>query len=263
MTGSVIKPRFPTWDGFENFKAPDPSEENGWMKIDWEQIKNQIAMDRAEKKPVIASLRHGHTLLTLEYIRGYENLIMDLFDGDKRINELIKIVSDFNYELLKRFLQLGIDIMCFPEDTGMQQGPFLAPDMFATYIIPVYKRYFDYTHSKGVIVHMHSDGDLIKHADQLVEAGIDVINPQDLVNGIEALAECFKGKVAIDLDVDRQNITINGTPKDIDDLIHEEVEKLGDESGGLKLKFDLGAHVPEKNVEALAKSFQKYMFFYS
>ena len=263
MTGSVIEASLQDWSNFNEFSMPNSDEENGWMKIDWRQIEKTAAQDRASGKPVICSLRHGHTLMALEYIRGYENLVMDFFDENPMVNKLIQMVSDFNFELVKRFLQLDIDILCFPEDTGMQQGPLISPNMFMKYIIPVYKRYFKYTKQKNVIIHMHSDGDLTHHADQLIEAGIDVINSQDLVNGIDALAECFKSRVAFDIDVDRQKVTVFGTPGDIDDLIHEEVEKLGDVSGGLKFIFDLGDHIPERNVVAVAEAFKKYMYYYA
>ena len=78
----------------------------------------------------------------------------------------------------------------------------------------------------GKIVHMHSDGDIRQLVDDIIEGGCQVINLQDLVNGIDWIAEHFRGRTCVELDIDRQNITYAGTPKDIDDLIREEVEKI-------------------------------------
>ena len=54
----------------------------------------------------------------------------------------------------------------------------------------------------GCVVHMHSDGDIRELVDDLLEVGIDVINLQDLVNGIQWIEAHLKGRVCIDLDIE-------------------------------------------------------------
>jgi uroporphyrinogen decarboxylase len=67
------------------------------------------------------------------------------------------------------------------------------------------------------------------------------VNLQDEVNGISNIKRLLKGRVAIDLDIDRQNITMNGTPSEIKEHIHRIVEELGSKEGGLSLKTDLNS----------------------
>ena len=55
--------------------------------------------------------------------------------------------------------------------------------------------------------------------DDLVACGADILNPQDLCNGVEELAMVAKGRVCIDLDVDRQSVVLFGTPRKIEELI--------------------------------------------
>ena len=71
----------------------------------------------------------------------------------------------------------------------------------------------------GCIVHMHSDGDIRTLVDDLIEGGVQVINLQDLVNGIDWIAARFAGQTCIDLDVDRQSVTRFGTPAQIDAML--------------------------------------------
>ena len=59
----------------------------------------------------------------------------------------------------------------------------------------------------GCIVHVHSDGDLRALVEDLLTCPIDVLNLQDLVNGLEWIRVRLKGRVCIDLDIDRQQIT--------------------------------------------------------
>ena len=70
--------------------------------------------------------------------------------------------------------------------------------------------------------------------DDLIDGGVEVVNLQDLVNGIDWIAERFAGKVCVDLDIDRQQITRFGTPAEIGALIREEVEKLGSKEGEIE-----------------------------
>jgi uroporphyrinogen-III decarboxylase len=153
--------------------------------------------------------------------------------------------------------------MAYPEDLGMQVGPMLSPDMFRTYIKPAYKRIMQPARDAGVPIHMHSDGDIRQLVDDIVDSGVEIINLQDLVNGIDWIADRFKGKTCVELDIDRQRITPYGTPAQIDALIREEVEKISTKAGGLCMIYGLYPGVPVENVKALMDAMEKYAFYHS
>ena len=75
----------------------------------------------------------------------------------------------------------------------MQVGPMLSPDFFKTYIKPSYQRIMQPARDAGIPIHMHSDGDIRLLVDGLVTDGVDVINLQDLVNGLDWIEENLKG----------------------------------------------------------------------
>jgi uroporphyrinogen decarboxylase len=99
--------------------------------------------------------------------------------------------------------------------------------------------------------------------DDLVVSGVDVLNLQDLVNGIDWIAARLKARVCIDLDIDRQSVTRFGSPAQIDALIREEVEKLGSPQGGLMMIYGLYPGVPLENVTALMDALERYATFYA
>jgi uroporphyrinogen-III decarboxylase len=115
----------------------------------------------------------------------------------------------------------------------------------------------------GCIIHMHSDGDIRTLADDLIDSGVQVVNLQDLVNGIDWIAEKYGGKICIDLDIDRQRITPYGTPAEIDALIREEVEKLGCKDGGLMMIYGMYPGVPLENAKAVMDAMEKYATHYA
>ncbi|GAI52754.1 unnamed protein product, partial [marine sediment metagenome] len=164
---------------------------------------------------------------------------------------LIDMVETFNMGIVQRYLDLGSEMICYPEDLGMQRGPMLSPEHFRTYIKPIYEHLMAPAHKANCLVHMHSDGNVRDLVDDLIVGGVDALNLQDLVNDIDWIASNLKGRVCIDLDIDRQQITRFGSPQQIDDLIRQEVEKLGSPEGGLMMIYGLYPGVPIENVKAL------------
>lgn len=139
----------------------------------------------------------------------------------------------------------------------------LSPDHFRKYIKPTYERMMTPARQAGCIVYMHSDGDIRTLADDLIGGGVDVINCQDLVNGIDWIAENLAGRVCVEVDIDRTAVTRYGTPAEIDALLREEVEKLGSRNGGLMMIYGLYPGTPLENVRALMDAMERYATYYA
>ena len=258
ITGAVVDNPLSNWEAFADYASPDPDEHDGWGPIDWKQKQARIRAARQNGQLATGSLRHGHTFLTLTYIRGYENTLLDMADGDVRMQKLLAMIEAFNAGLVERYLKIGVEWFDYPEDLGMQCGPMVSPRLFREYIKPVYKRLFEPARKSGCVIYMHSDGDIRALCDDLFDAGIQVVNLQDQVNGVEWIRDQLKGRVCIDLDIDRQSITRFGTPRQIDAHIRRVVEELGQPRGGLMLKHGLYPGVPLANVKALMDAMERY-----
>ncbi len=209
-----------------------------------------------------AGLPHGHTFLRLTDLCGYENVLMGMADGDGELALLIERLEEYNAAFIDRFAKAGYDMISYPEDLGMQIGPMISPDLFREYIKPSYRRLMKPARDAGAIIHMHSDGDIRTLADDLIDGGVDVLNVQDLVNGVDWLRERFFGRYALELDVDRQKVTVFGAPSEVDALVREEVEKLSSPAGGLMIIYGWYAGTPLENVKALMDALEKYMFYW-
>ncbi|MGN1026470.1 MAG: uroporphyrinogen decarboxylase family protein [Faecousia sp.] len=262
ITGTVTGHPLADWYRFGSYRAPDPNKCMGIGPIDWAEVAEQFAVARKNGDLVGGGLRHGHTFLQLCDIRGYENLLFDMIDGEPRLWELIALVEHFNQEIVNRYIALGADLITYAEDLGMQVGPMLSPQMFRTYIKPSYQRLMKPARDKGLIIHMHSDGDIRELCDDLIDSGVQIINLQDLVNGIDWIADRFRGRTCVDLDIDRQQVTRFGTPREIDSLIKEEVEKIALPQGGLMMIYGLYPGVPLENVKALMDAMERYAFYF-
>lgn len=261
IVGLVSDHPLADWKSFADYQAPDPSKTDGLLEVDWVHKAKDMSGRNGELS--IASLPHGHTFLRLCDIRGYENLVFDMMDDNPNMSRLIEMVEEFNLGVINRYIECGATWMSYPEDLGTQSGPMIIPEHFRKYIKPSYERLMKPARDKGLIIHMHSDGDIRVLADELIDGGVEVINLQDIVNGIDWIADNFAGKICIDLDIDRQSVTPYGTRSEIEALIKEEVQKLGSRDGGLTMIYGLYPGVPLENVKALMDALETYMGYYS
>lgn len=235
---------------------------DGWFPTDWEAVVKSLKEAKARGEVVRCDLRHGFAFLRLCDLRGYENLMFDMIDEEPKLDELIDFIEAFNMNLIKRFVACGPDIVGYPEDLGMQVGPMITPDHFRRYIKPSYKRLMKPAKDAGALIYVHSDGDLRTLMDDIIECGADIMEIQDVVNGIGWIAEKLGGKTAVDLDIDRQNLTVFGTAKEIDDHIRYAFERISTRDGGLVAHYGIYPGVPLENVRNVIQSMLRYSTLY-
>jgi uroporphyrinogen decarboxylase len=264
ILGAVTKHPLASWEALADYTPPDPDRTTHWGPIDWKKEAGNIGPAISQTSLSNGEIGHNHTWLKLIDLRGYENTLIDFVDRVPGIFALLEMLEDFNLGLVKNYIKFGrVEWLGFAEDLGMQQGPMLSPKQFREFIKPSYRRLMKTARDANCIVHVHADGDLRMLTDDLLDCGLDVLNLQDLVNGIDWIEENLKGRVCIDLDIDRQSITTRGDPDQIDALIRREVEALGDEQGGLMMIYGLYPGVPLANVQAVMDAMEKYATYYS
>jgi len=234
--------------------VPDLTEEQ------WETEISNVRAAKNRGEIVSGGTEHGFLFLRHTYLRGFDNAMLDYADEEAHVNlrRIYDIIINYNMKLVDYHIKRGSDYMEFAEDLGTQTGTIISPDAFRQWIKPAYAALMQPCKQAGMYIGLHSDGKTLDILEDQIEAGVDVVNPQDLCNGIDELARRIKGKACIRLDIDRQSVIPYGTPKDIDDLIREEVEKLGSPEGGLMLVCGIYPPTPVKNIEALAQAIKKY-----
>jgi uroporphyrinogen-III decarboxylase len=186
----------------------------------------------------------------------------DFADETPELVRLIEGLEAFNAGIVGRYLDIGVDVMGYAEDLGMQHAPMLSPAHYRKYILPSCRRLMKPARDRGVVIHMHSDGHLHALIDDILDGGVDVINLQDLVNGVDWIASRFAGRTCVELDIDRQSVTVFGTPADVDRLVRDEVRALGSKRGGLLMVYGLYPGTPLANVAALMDAMERYASYF-
>jgi uroporphyrinogen-III decarboxylase len=255
--GLCIKHPVSSWADLKSYNPPDPDNHTNWKKA-----KENIERSKAQGKVAHGGTDHGFIFLRLTYLRGFQNLMIDMADNRSELNELIGIVEDYWFQVVSRWIELGVDAIGFGDDLGLQNALPISPEAWRRYIKPSYKRIFSHCRSNGVHVFLHSDGYIVDIIPDLIECGVSRLNPQDLVNGLDNLARLAKGKVFLHLDIDRQNITVFGSPQEIESHIYNCIKTLGSVNGGLSLIWYVFPPTPIQNIEAGYKAMDKYATYW-
>jgi uroporphyrinogen decarboxylase len=203
-------------------------------------------------------LPHGFMYLRLADLRGFEELMVDIAEEAPELDILIEKVLQYNIRQLELLLESNNnDVLYFGDDLGMQKSLPMSPKKWRKYLKPCYKTLYDMVHKANRYVYMHTDGCIYEIIPDLIECGVNVLNPQIGANGLDQLERTCKGKVCINLDLDRQHFPYF-TPQEIDEHIHEAVARLYLPEGGLMLIAECAADVPLENIEAICNALEKY-----
>jgi len=262
LEGQVLECPLSDWEALERYKIPDPLVQADRAPADWEGTRKGIEQARANGDLTSGGVPHGFMLMRLWYLRGFQNLMLDIATEDPRLQTLIDMVVEHNRIIVDQYLGMGVDMMSFGEDLGTQTASIISPAAFHKWIAPAYRKLMQPCRRAGTYVYLHSDGYIMELMDELLACGVDIINPQDLCNGIDNLVEHVKGRMCISLDIDRQKIVPFGTRQEIHDLIEEEVRKLGSPQGGLQMVAGIYPPTPPENVDALCEALEKFRTYW-
>ena len=206
---------------------------------------------------------HGFMYLRLSDLRGFDEIMIDFAEEPPELQMLIDIVLGHNLRELDEMLKKPLpEIVTFGDDLGMQTSLPVSPEKWRKYLKPCFARIYRPIRERGSYIHMHTDGHIIEIIPDLVDCGVSVVNPQIRANGLDNLARVCKGKVCVNLDLDRQLFPFC-SPRDIDEHVREAVAKLGSPEGGLWLVAECGPDVPLENIDAICCALEKYRAFFS
>lgn len=219
---------------------------------------------RTLKAPAIVKpeLKHGFMYLRLGDLRGFEEIMLDFAEEAPELQQLIDIVLEHNMKKLELMLQKRPEMVYLGDDLGMQKGLAMGADKWRKYLKAPFARIYRRCHDAGTLVYMHTDGCIWEIIPDLIEVGVDVLNPQYRANGLDNLVRTCKGKVCTNLDLDRQMFPF-ADAKQIDEHIEECVAKLGSREGGLWLFSECAPDVPLQTIAAIATSLEKHSTYWS
>lgn len=209
---------------------------------------------------------HGFMYLRLADLRGFEEIMIDFAEEPPELQMLIDKVLAYNLTQARRWMD-GLhgkrdELVVFGDDLGTQFSLPIHPDRWRKYLKPCFTQLYTPFREAGHHVYMHTDGCIHEIIPDLIDVGVEVVNPQIRANGLDRLVAVCKGKICVDLDLDRQMFPFC-SPDDIEQHYQEAVVKLGSPEGGLWLTAEVDHGVPLENIDAICAAATKYRHYYA
>ena len=209
-------------------------------------------------------LPHGFMYLRLLDLCGFENAMIWFAEEDETIQTMIDKVLEYNLYQVAAVLPRMEEMITFGDDLGTQKGLAIGPERWRKYLKPCFRKLYGLVkaYKPDQLIYMHTDGCIWEIMPDLVECGVDMINPQFRANGLENLVRvCRKDQIIpIHLDLDRQLFPL-ATPGQLKDHVAECVESLYLPQGALGLSIELNYEVPLENAAAILDAAEKYRHY--
>lgn len=191
----------------------------------------------------------GFTLFERAWVlRGFTALLSDILRNPEFVDRLFDKILEYDIGLAREIVRTGIDVFYVGDDYGAQQGTIISPAQWKRLVKPRLQKLLEVPRSRGLKVALHSCGNITEIVPDLIEAGVDILNPvQSSVLDPVSIKEKFGDRLTLWGSVDTQRTMPFGAPSDVESEVRNRLVTLGP-NGGLILA-PVHTVMPEVSVE--------------
>lgn len=249
--GEVRNPQV-TDEDFEDTSAVHIPYE--WLTVDVDQV-------NAYCRSTDRFVRAGDTYRPfeqLQFVRGTEQLMMDIAYRREGFIKFLKKVTDFYLESAYIWAKTDVDCLRLMDDWGSQRSLLINPADWRVLFKPFYAEVCKIAHDHGKKVFMHSDGYILDIYNDLVEIGVDGLNSQILLMSVDNLKK-YAGKITFWGEIDRQHLLAHASPQEVADAVRTIKDNLW-KDGGCIAQCEFGPGAKPENVAAVFDTWSGYRF---
>ena len=196
------------------------------------------------------------------YLRSMEDMMVDLLTEDERAIALLDRTRDFACERARFYAQAGVDILHVADDIGMQAAPMMAPDLWRKWIKPRCAEIILVAcdAKPDILIRYHSCGYSLPFIEDLIEIGVDILNPiQPECMDLAELHRRYGDRLSFWSTIGTQHILPFGTPEDVRAAVRRDLDICG-EQGGIVISptHMVEPEVPWENLEAMRLAAKEY-----
>jgi uroporphyrinogen decarboxylase len=195
---------------------------------------------------------------TAWYLRRMDLLMMDMAAENDKAVFLLDKITDLACFRAARYAEAGADILMLGDDLGMQRSIMMSPGMYRAWLKPRLKRVIDAAKAvkPDVLIQYHSCGYVTPLVPDLVEAGIDILNPvQPECMDVEQVFGEFRGRLSFNGTIGTQTTMPFGSPDAVRSAVRRNLALAGPRGGLFCCPTHvLEPEVPWENVEAYVEA---------
>lgn len=157
-------------------------------RIPRQLLKNNYARWKAEGQWITAEFWFGFDV-THSWMMGTETTLIAMMEEPELVQDIIGTYLDRCMKLFERIWDAGyrFNEIRWPDDMGYRGTTFFSPAMYREIVKPFHKKAVDWAHERGIYARLHSCGNIMTLVDDILETGIDGLNPLEVKAGMDAL----------------------------------------------------------------------------
>ena len=232
-----------------------PFPEPDWIKVEGD-LKDNIR--RYKEEGFVVSSAIPQPFKSAWVLRGMHNVLMDYLINPDLVNEIYEKIYSFDTAYCTALVKAEVDMISIIGDLGMQNGLMMSPAVW---------RKFDKERLRKLIsrlkkinpelkMYMHTDGDVGEIINDLIEIGIDILNPiqPECMNPVE-LKRKYGDRLVLHGAVSLQRTLPFGSPKDVKEEVRYLIKNCN-VNGGFVIGPSnvLFKEIPPENIVAMYKA---------
>ncbi len=251
-----------TIEEVKDFPWPDPLDP---ARFDGLKERVRYAAEEEGQAIVLGGLCAG-IMEIAAWTLGFERYFSDFALNPELLGCLLDKILELKIAYWEKALQEAgeyVDVVQEADDFAGQYRMLISPEMYREIIKPRHKELFDFIHSSSdAKIFFHSCGAIRPVIPDLIEAGVDILNPVQVsaagMDSAELKREYGKDLTFWGGGVDTQNILGNGTPEEVCEEVKRRIEDLAPGGGFVfSAVHNIQPNVPPQNIMAMWKTFQE------
>jgi uroporphyrinogen decarboxylase len=167
-------------------------------------------------------------------LRGYEQMMLDMALDPGLADHILDIPYHYHLVAAKKLVTLGVDMIWIGDDVGAQNRMLISPGMWRQFLKPRMADFISEIKSLNpqLKVAYHTDGNIAPIIPELIEIGLDVLNPiQPASMDPEQLKKAYGDQLCFWGTIDEQRTLPFGEPSDVRAEVHQRLETVGQDGG--------------------------------
>lgn len=236
----------------DKLKVPDTDWEavTRDMKRQMEELMGQDVLPIAYNELVLFE--------RVQLLLGYEQFMIGLIEYREEFKRLVEQVFSYNMRLVEALLAAGVPGIRFTDDWGMQDRLFISPEDWRFFFKEKYRVLYQMVKERDGYIFHHSCGRIEQIMDDIVELGIDVLDPcQPAANDIFRMKREYGTRMAFMGGLDTQTWLTFASPEEVYERTMSVLGVMG-KGGGYIAAPSHTISIPPENKKAMEQAVKDY-----
>jgi uroporphyrinogen decarboxylase len=158
-------------------------------RVNWQHLKENWSVWRGQNAWISGGFWFGFDVTHARVVGTEETLIM-MATEPELFKDIVETQLDMDIALFTMVWDAGyhFDEMMWWDDMGYKGTQFFSLDMYRNLLKPAHKRACDWAHARGAKVRLHSCGNISKFIPDMIEIGVEMLNPVEVKAGLDPVA---------------------------------------------------------------------------